>query len=129
METNKVFNKELAVMLVGIFIGMLIAFFNMEMLFITSDEFENREPQTSVTSVNIYDREIKLKNANGNFKAFDNKEKYDRKMTDSKIDPEEIRRSKLIYVSGEPDNIVEYGRDPVSGLPDFVDNADISDFI
>ena len=42
---------------------------------------------------------------------------------------EQVRRSKLIYVTDEPDHIVEYGHDPISGLPDFVDNADISDFI
>jgi len=129
MEKNEVFNKELAVMLVGIFIGMLIAFFNREMLFFISDEFENRESKIPVTSVIINGKEIKLKDANGNLKTFDNKEKDDSKIINSKTDPEEIRRSKLIYVANEPDNIVEYGRDPVSGLPDFVDNADISDFI
>jgi len=129
MEKNEVFNKELAVMLVGIFIGILIAFFNMDMLIIISDEFENREPKIPVTSVNINGKEIKLKDANGSIKAFENDGKDERESINNKIDPEEIRRSKLIYVANEPDNIVEYGRDPISGIPDFVDNADISDFI
>ena len=136
MEKNKVFierkvgiikmmtKRMLPVMLVGVFTGMIITF-------LIPDEYNIKEPQKSTISIIINGKAIEIKDVNFDNKKIDNNNNRndERKLINGKIDPEQTRRSKLIYVYDEPDHIVEYGRDPISGIPDFVDNADISDFI
>jgi len=88
-----------------------------------------KKPNMSVISVVIDGEELVFTDDNLNIDVFYGNEEDDRKLTKNKYDIEQVRRSKLIYVANESDSIVEYGHDPISGLPDFVDDADISDFI